>query len=45
MLITWGVMTSYTKSIVGKIYWELANIVLVIEAIHERIIREEKSHI
>ena len=45
MLIPWGVMTSHIRSIIGKIHWKLANIALVIDAIHERIIREEIFHI
>ena len=45
MLIPWGVMTLHKKSIVDKIYWKLTNIALVIDAIHEKVIKKERSHI
>jgi hypothetical protein len=45
MLIPWGVMTSQVKSIMNKIYWDLENIALVMDAIHERIVKEERFHI
>jgi hypothetical protein len=44
MIIPWGVMTSRRGSIVDKIYWKLTNIALVIDAIHERLIKEERIH-
>ena len=46
MLIPWGVMmTSHKRSIINKICWRLTNITLVIEEIHEKVIKKERSHI
>jgi hypothetical protein len=43
---TWGVMTSHKEEgILDKICWELASIVLVNVAIHERLVKEESIHI
>ena len=43
MLIPWEVMTSQ-RGVGNKIYWKLTNIALVIQTIHERIIKEERFH-
>jgi hypothetical protein len=45
MLIPWGVMTSHKRSIIDKTCWKLTNIAMVIVAIHEKVIKEERSHI
>ena len=45
MLIPWGVITSHVRSMMNKIYWDLTNVALVIDAIHEKVIKEERSHI
>ena len=45
MLITWKVMTSHRRNIIDKIYWRLTNIALVIDAIHERLVKEDRFHI
>ena len=38
-------MTSHKRRVIDKICWKITNIALVIEAIHERIIKEEEFHI
>ena len=45
ILQTWGVMTSHKRSIVDKICWKLPSIALVIGAIHEKGVKEVRSHI
>ena len=45
MLIPWGVITSHISGMMNKICWHLTNIALVIDAIHEKVIKEERSHI
>ena len=45
MLIPCGVMTSHKRSIIDETCWKLTNIALVIVAIHEKVIKEERSHI
>jgi hypothetical protein len=45
MFVPWGVVTSHTRSISGKIYWKLTNIALVNDAIHEKVNKgREDSH-
>jgi hypothetical protein len=36
---------TYKRSIIDKIYWRLTNKALVIDAIHEKVIKKERSHI
>ena len=45
MLIPWGVMTSHKKCVIGKNYWRLVNVILVIDAILEKELMKERSHI